>query len=306
MTILAGASTRVIVQGITGRQASWCAQDIIAYGTRVVAGVVPGRGGGHHLDLPVFDFVADAVAATGADASLVFVPATVAGEAVAEALEAGLKLVVYPGDGLPVHDSVRLRRLALERGATLVGPNSPGLISPGLAKLGFMPSYCFRPGRLGVITKSGSLSYEVNWRLTEGGIGQSTVVGVGGDAVKGLTIGEALALFHEDPGTDAMLVLGEIGGVEEYQAADYAGRPGAKPVGAFLVGQTAPPGRKLGHAGALINSDREGYAAKVAGLEAAGVAVARRLSEVVSIARQLAPSLHSADIHSQVQVTGGD
>lgn len=291
MSILATAATRVVVQGISGRQATWCTEDLISYGTKVVAGVVPGRGGTRHVGAPVFDLVADAVAKTGADASLVFVPAHAATEAIREAIEAGVRLVVYPGDGLPVHDSIRLRRAAQRAGATLVGPNTPGLISPGQSKLGFMPSYCFAPGRLGIISKSGSLSYETSWRLTSAGIGQSTVVGVGGDAVKGLTIGEALDLFHDDRETAAMLVLGEIGGVEEYQIIDYRQRPGAKPVAAFLVGRTAPPGRKLGHAGALVNSDRESYSSKVAVLTAAGVPVARNLGEVVPVVSELAPEM---------------
>jgi succinyl-CoA synthetase alpha subunit len=281
MSVLVDRGARVLVQGITGRQASWSARDMAAYGTRVVAGVVPGKGGTTHEGVPVFDFVADAVAATGANASVVYVPAAGACAAVAEALEAGLKLVVYPGDGLPIHDAIRLRRLARAHGTVLIGPNTPGVISPGQAKLGFMPSSCYTPGPLGIVTKSGSLSYETCWRLTGAGIGQSTVIGVGGDPVKGLTIGEALELFDGDGETHGVLVIGEIGGTEEYQVADYVQRSGAKPVAAFLVGRTAPPGRKLGHAGALIGGEREGYWAKVEALEAAGVRVARRLSDIV-------------------------
>lgn len=287
MSILVDRSTRVVVQGITGRQAAWSARDMAAYGTAIVAGVVPGKGGASHEGVPIFDFVADAVAATRANAAIVYVPATVAAEAIAEAFEAGLPLVVYPGDGFPVHDAVRVRRMASAHGSTLLGPNTPGIISPGQTKLGFMPSYCYTPGSLGVITKSGSLSYETCWRLTSEGIGQTTVVGVGGDPVKGLTIGEALARFHDDPATRGVLVIGEIGGTEEYQIIDYVARPGAKPVGAFLVGRTAPPGRKLGHAGALIGGDREGYAAKIEALEAAGVSVARRLSDIVAVSERV-------------------
>lgn len=279
MSILAGAGTRVLVQGITGRQASWCVTDLDAYGTQVVAGVVPGKGGTVHGGHRVYDSVEEALKSADADASLIFVPPAAAADAIIEAIEAGIRLVVYPGDGLPLHDAVRLRRLARDRGAVLIGPNSPGLISPGLCKLGFMPSYCFEPGPLGVISKSGSLSYEVCWRLTSAKIGQSTLVGVGGDPVKGLTIGEALELFEADRGTKAVLVLGEIGGVEEVQAAEHA-RRGGKPVIAFLVGRTAPSGRRLGHAGALIGSSREGYREKVEALEAAGVPVARTLAEL--------------------------
>lgn len=287
MSILVDRSTRVVVQGITGRQAAWSTRDMAAYGTAIVAGVVPGRGGTLHEGIPIFDFVADAVAATAPNAAIVYVPATVAAEAIAEAFETGLPLVVYPGDGFPVHDAIRLRRMAAAHGATLLGPNTPGLISPGQTKLGFMPSYCYTPGSLGVITKSGSLSYETCWRLSREGIGQTTVVGVGGDPVKGLTIGEALARFHDDAATHGMLVIGEIGGTEEYQIANYVVRPHAKPVGAFVVGRTAPPGRKLGHAGALIGGEREGYGAKVEALEAAGVNVARRLGDIVAVAERV-------------------
>lgn len=287
MSILAGTATRVLVQGITGRQASWSARDIAGYGTRVVAGVVPGKGGGAHDGVPVFDFVADAVTEVAANASLVYVPAAAALDAVMESLEAGISLVVYPGDGLPLQDAVRLRREAARRGLTFVGPNTPGVISPGRAKLGFMPSHCYQPGRLGVISKSGSLSYEVCYRLSDAGIGQSTVVGVGGDPVKGLSMGEALELFHADDETDAVLVLGEVGGLEEYEVARYAARPGAMPVGIFLVGRTAPPGRRLGHAGALIGSLAEGYAAKVEALSAAGVAVATAIDGTVPMAAGL-------------------
>jgi succinyl-CoA synthetase alpha subunit len=289
MTILATSTTRVLVQGITGRQATWSVADMLAYGTKVVAGVVPGRGGETHCGVPVYDLVDQAVAATGAQASLVYVPAATAGEAIREAFDGGCSLVVYPGDGLPIHDAVRLRRLASACGATLIGPNTAGLISPGKVKLGFMPSHCFLPGRLGVVSKSGSLSYEICQRLTDAGIGQSTLVGVGGDPIKGVTIGEALSLFEEDPETDAVLILGEVGGLEEYQALDYVSRPTAKPVAIFLVGRTAPPGRKLGHSSALIGSAREGYEAKAAALRAHGVSVASTLADVVPTVAAMLP-----------------
>lgn len=286
MSILVDRTTRVVVQGITGRQAAWSARDMAAYGTEIVAGVVPSKGGTTHEGVPIFNFVGEAVAATRANASIVYVPPGAASEAIAEALEAELSLVVYPGDGFPIHDAIRLRRMARARGVTLLGPNTPGIISPGQTKLGFMPSYCYVPGPLGVITKSGSLSYETCWRLTGAGIGQTTVVGVGGDPVKGLTMGEAIRHFHDDPATRAVLVIGEIGGTEEYQIVDYVQRHWAKPVAAFIVGRTAPAGRKLGHAGALIGGAREGYAAKVEALTAAGVHVARRLDEIVAVTEQ--------------------
>lgn len=281
------ASSRVLVQGMTGDAGSWSTRDLLAYRTTVVGGVVPGRGGSTHAGLPVFDSVTQAVAATGADASIVYVPPAAAAEAVTEAIDAGIRLVVYPGDGLPTHDALRLRRRARQRGAIMIGPNGPGLISPGRSKLGFMPSFCFRPGSLGVISKSGSLSYEVCYRLSQAGYGQTTVIGVGGDPIKGLTIGEALELFDKDLETSAVLVLGEIGGVEEYQAASYAQRHGAKRVAALLVGRTAPRGRKLGHAGALITGERETYDAKFLALSQAGVHMARTITEVVRCAADL-------------------
>jgi succinyl-CoA synthetase alpha subunit len=209
------------------------------------------------------------------------VPGEGAGEAIREAIDNGIQLVVYPGDGLPIHDAVRVRRHAAVLGAKFIGPNTAGLISPGLAKLGFMPSQCFQAGRLGVISKSGSLSYEICNRLTVAGIGQSTVVGVGGDPIKGVTIGEALELFHHDSETDAVLVIGEVGGREEYEAAIYMAREHAKPVAAFLAGRIAPRGRKLGHAGALIGGVEESYEAKAAGLRAAGALFIQRLEELV-------------------------
>jgi succinyl-CoA synthetase alpha subunit len=287
VSIIVGPDVRVAIHGITGKAGLWSLRDLRSYGTRVVAGVVPGRGGTEVEEVPIFDFAREAVTNVGATASLVYVPPRAAGEAVAEALEAGIKLVVYPGDGLPVKDAIRLRRLARDLGGTLIGPNSPGLISPGKAKLGFMPSYCYCAGPLGVISKSGSLSYEICWRLTRAGIGQSSVVGVGGDPVKGLTMIEALDLFHDDPETKAILVLGEVGGGDEYQACDYVHRAGAKPVAAFVVGRSAPRGRKLGHASAFIGSDREGYDAKISGLDGAGVTVARSLLEIVAVVRSV-------------------
>lgn len=285
MSILIDETTRVVMQGLTGDVGRWSARDLTSYGTPVVAGVVPGRGGGSHDGIPLFNFVADAVAETGANASIAYVPPSAAAEAVAEALDAELPLVVYPGDGLPSHDAVRLRQHSRSAGSVFIGPNSPGLISPGRAKLGFMPSSCYVRGQLGVISRSGSLSYEICSRLTSAGIGQSTVVGVGGDPVKGLTIGEALDLFDRDLETHGVLVLGEIGGTQEHQAAEYARRSGTKPLAAFLVGQSAPPGRKLGHAGALIDGDRDTYRAKVDDLISAGVHVAERIGEVIAVAR---------------------
>lgn len=287
MSAMISRTTRVVVQGLTGRQASWSSEDMMRSGTRIVAGVVPGKGGQIHMGIPLFDHVEEAMRATGANASLAYVPASAAANAIVEALDARMPLVIYPGDGLPIHDALRLRNLARTWGSVFVGPNTPGVIAPGEAKLGFMPTQCFAPGRLGVITKSGSLSYEVCFRLTKSGFGQSTVIGIGGDPIKGTTMREALALLHQDPDTEAILILGEVGGVDEYDACDYVRQPDAKPLGAYLVGRTAPKGRKLGHAGALIDSDRAGYQAKVRALELADVPVAATLAEVVSIAARL-------------------
>ena len=282
MSIILDESTRIIVQGVTGKVARAVTNDMIAYGSCVVGGVSPGRGGKTIEGIPVFDYVADAVEATGAQATLVFVPPYSATGAIDEAIDARLSLIVYPGDGLPLRDSVRLRRRLEDVGGWLIGPNSPGVITPGKAKMGFMPARCYQPGALGVISKSGSLSYEVCQRLTQSGIGQSTVVGIGGDPVKGLTAAEALELFHHDDATEQVLFLGEIGGLVEYEVAEYARRADAKPVSAFIAGSAAPAGRKMGHASAIIGGPRETHAAKARALRAAGVRVADTLDAVIA------------------------
>ncbi|MBI4182368.1 MAG: CoA-binding protein [Proteobacteria bacterium] len=287
MSILLDDKSAIVIQGITGKMGRFSARDLTAYGTRVVAGTAPGRGGLEVEGTPVFSSVAEAVAETGADSSLVYVPAPSALDAVLEALEAGIRLVVYPGDGLPVADAVEMRAAARARGAAFVGPNTPGLISPGKAKLGFMPSFCYRRGGIGVISRSGSLSYEVSHRLTQAGLGQSTVVGIGGDPVKGVNAAEAVAMFDADPETAAIVYLGEIGGGDEYDLARYAQGPGAKPVAALVVGLASPPGRKMGHAGALIGSRADSHAAKIAALRAASVAAAETVSELVPALRGL-------------------
>jgi len=281
MSILLDRGNRVLIQGITGQMGRFFVEDARQYGTQIVAGVSPGREGTNVGDVPVFASVRAAREATGADTAIVFVPPSAVLGGAIEAIEAGCRLVVATADELPVQDAIEIRAAAQGNGAAFVGPNTPGLISPGKAKLGFMPSFCYARGSVGVISRSGSLSYECCKRLTLAGIGQTTVVGIGGDPVKGTTAAEALELFHQDPETGAALYLGEIGGSEETFVAEYAARRGAKPVAALIVGYTAPPGKKMGHAAAFIGSKAEGHDAKVAMLSAAGVHVASGLSDVV-------------------------
>lgn len=284
MSILLDQNARVIIQGIAGNVGRFSARDMLAYGTRIVGGIAHGRGNPVVEGTPVFANVQTAVREAGANASVVYVPATSALDHVLEAIESGIKLVVYPGDGLPVLDAIEMRAAARANGAVLIGPNTPGLISPSLSKMGFMPSFCYLKGHLGVISRSGSLSYESCHRLTGVGLGQTTVVGIGGDSIKGMTAAEVLARFHEDSDTHAIVYLGEIGGNEEYDVADYAARKDAKPVAALIVGREAPSGKKMGHAAALVQSHAEGHAAKCEALERSGVFVARTLPEVVSCA----------------------
>lgn len=285
MSVLVDQKSRVLIQGIAGNFGKFSARDIKAYGTQVVAGVAQGRDVREVEGVPVFPDVRTACRETGADAIITYVPAMVAFDAVLDACDAGCKVVVYPGDGLPVQDAIEVRAAARANGAVIIGPNTPGVISPGKAKLGFMPSFCFLPGRLGVISRSGSLSYEAAFRLTSAGIGQSTVIGIGGDPVKGLNAAEAVALFHDDPDTDAILYLGEIGGNDEYAVARYAARTDAKPTAALIIGKAAPPGKKMGHAAALVGSHADSQPAKVAALRAAGVHVANNLAALADAAQ---------------------
>jgi succinyl-CoA synthetase alpha subunit len=285
MSILLDKSNRVLIQGVTGQMGQFFVEDARKYGTNMVAGVSPGRAGTKVGDVPVFANVATAVKETGADTAMVFVPPSAVLGATIEAIESGCRLVVATADEMPVLDAIEVRAAARANGAVFVGPNTPGLISPGKAKMGFMPSFCYLQGHVGVISRSGSLSYEGSKRITQAGIGQTTVVGIGGDPVKGTTAAEALALFHKDPDTKAILYLGEIGGSEETFVAEYASSTGAKPVAALIVGKTAPAGKKMGHAAALIGSKAEGHAAKQKMLRDAGVFVADSLGEVVAAMR---------------------
>ncbi len=291
MSVLLNQATRIVILGITGRFGTFSARDLHTYGAQVVAGVAPGRGGQEVEGVPVVESVEQAVREHGANAALVYVPAPAALDAVIEAIESGCSLVAYPGDGLPVADAIEMRAAARQNAACLVGPNSPGLISPGKSKLGFMPSFCYRPGSLGMISRSGSLSYEAAHRLSQAQFGQTTCIGIGGDPVKGVNAAEAIDLFHQDPETEAIVYLGEIGGTEEYAVADYARQAGAKPVAALLVGRTAPPGKKMGHAAAMIGSYADTWVSKVDALEKAGVFVARSLDQIVEAAGScLAPT----------------
>ena len=254
MSILVDKNSKVLCQGITGSQGSFHSEQCIEYGTKVVGGVTPGRGGSKHLGVPVFNTMKEAVAETGADVSMIYVPAPFAADAIMESADAGMKLIVAITEGIPVLDMARVKRFLLEYPETrLIGPNCPGIITPGVAKIGIMPGYIHTPGNVGLISKSGTLTYEAVWQLSNIGLGQSTAVGIGGDPIIGTTYIDLLKLFQEDDGTEAMLMIGEIGGDAEIRAAEYIRDHVTKPVAAFIAGKTAPPGKRMGHAGAIIS-----------------------------------------------------
>lgn len=281
MSVLIDQRSRFIIQGVTGNVGRFSARDMREYGTTVVGGVSTAKPEKEVEGIPVFPNVRTACTATRADASVIYVPATSALDHVIEAVEAGIKLVVYPGDGLPVRDAIEMRAAVRANGAVLIGPNTPGLISPGKAKAGFMPSFCYAPGALGIISRSGSLSYEVCFRLTNAGFGQTTVIGIGGDRIKGLSAAEAVELLHADRETQAIVYLGEIGGSDEYAIAGYADRHDAKSVAALIVGRQAPKGKKMGHAAALIGSHADTHSAKMKALLKAGVQAVGTVTELV-------------------------
>jgi succinyl-CoA synthetase alpha subunit len=274
MAILADNKTRVVVQGLTGAAGTFHAKQMREYGTKVVGGVTPGKGGTVHDGFPVFDTVAQAMAKTGANTSVIFVPPPGGADAILEAANAGIELVVCITEGIPVLDMVRARRVLDASLCNLVGPNCPGVITPGAAKLGIMPGYIHKPGAIGIVSRSGTLTYEAAFQITELGLGQSTAVGIGGDPVKGMDFIDCLSLFEEDPQTKAVLLIGEIGGTSEEEAAAFIKANMKKPVAAFVAGVTAPPGRRMGHAGAIISGGKGLAADKIAALREAGIAIA--------------------------------
>ncbi len=275
MSILIDKNTKVLVQGITGSAGKFHAEQMIEYGTQIVGGVTPGKGGSSCLDRPVFDTVREAVEATGADASVVYVPPPFAAEAIIEAMEAGIRLCVAITEGIPVADMSRVRDAMRGSSMRLVGPNCPGVITPDECKIGIMPGYIHRKGNVGVLSRSGTLTYEAVWQVSALGHGQSTCVGIGGDPINGTNFIDVLELFNEDPETEGVVMIGEIGGTAEEEAAEWIHSNMKKPVAAFIAGQTAPPGKRMGHAGAIISGGSGKAADKIAALERAGVPVAK-------------------------------
>jgi succinyl-CoA synthetase alpha subunit len=286
VSIFIGRDTKLVVQGITGRDGSFHAKQMMEYGTQVVAGVTPGKGGQvFEGTVPVFNTVADAVAATGANASVIYVPPMFAADAIMEAADAGIGLVVCITEGVPVLDMTRAYPYVKEKGARLIGPNCPGLITPGQSKVGIIPGRICTPGPVGVVSRSGTLTYEIVYQLTLAGLGQTTCVGIGGDPINGTSFIDCLAAFEADPQTRVICMMGEIGGTDEQDAALFVKERMSKPVVGFIAGQTAPPGRRMGHAGAIISGSSGTAAEKIAAFEAAGIAVARRPVDFVDLVK---------------------
>jgi len=288
VSILVDSSTRAICQGLTGRQGRFHAEQCLEYGTRILAGATPGRGGQECLGLPVFDTAEEAVRATGADTSLVFVPAPAAADAIMAAADAGIRLIVCITEGVPVLDMVRIKAALKSFDCRLLGPNCPGVITPGQCKLGIMPGFIHEPGRIGIISRSGTLTYEVVHQTTAQGLGQTSCVGIGGDPVRGLNFIDCLEMFERDPETEGIVMVGEIGGTDEEKAAEYISSEVSKPVVAYIAGVTAPPGKRMGHAGAIVAGGQGTAEAKYDALQAAGVAVTRSPAEIgATMARAL-------------------
>ncbi len=285
MAILADKNTRLIVQGITGREGSFHTKQMIDYGTQVVGGVTPGKGGEWIHGKPVFDTVRKAVDATGADASIIYAPASVAPDAIYEAVDAGIRLIVCITEGIPIQDMLKVYARVQASESRLVGPNCPGLLTPGQCKIGIMPGYIAKPGNIGVVSKSGTLTYEVVYALTQAGMGQTTCLGIGGDPVIGTNFVDALQMFEDDPDTEKVVLIGEIGGRAEIDAAEFIQTHMTKPVAAFIAGKSAPPGTRMGHAGAIIEGGEGTAAEKIEALQKAGVKVADNPEQIPDLLR---------------------
>jgi len=289
MSVLVNKNSKIIVQGFTGKEGSFHAEQMIAYGTQVVGGTTPGKGGSFHLDRPVFNTVVDAVNETGADVSIIFVPPPFAADAIMEAAEAGIALIICITEGIPVQDMIKVKDYLKNTKSRLIGPNCPGIITPGECKVGIMPGFIHNPGTVGIISRSGTLTYEAVDQVTKAGLGQSTCIGIGGDPIIGTTTLDAVKLLMADPGTDAIIMIGEIGGQMEADAAYWIKANGTKPVIGFIAGQTAPPGRRMGHAGAIIGGAEDTAAAKMKIMAECGIHVVQSPADIgVTVAKALA------------------